>query len=152
MKLITGTNSKLRELYEAVKREQDGNGESPKERVTCESALREAGIDEKLIGKKLKEQLEAKHPRWNPKKKAFDLFPDHGVDLPPAGKLSRYLAAMQPKEKTKIGHLSSSTLPTHGQAAVGVITSREIQRRRSPHQKYSVTGVTVVNIVNVECR
>lgn len=81
MRLITGTNSKLRELYEAVKREQDGNGESLKETVTCESALREAGIDEKLIGKKLKEQLEAKHPRWNPKKKAFDLFPDHDARL-----------------------------------------------------------------------
>lgn len=49
--------------------------------VTCESALRETGVDETLIAKKLKEQLEAKQPRWNPKKKAFDLFPDHDAQL-----------------------------------------------------------------------
>lgn len=49
--------------------------------VTCESALREAGVDETLLAKKLKEQLEAKQPRWNPKKKAFDLFPDHDAQL-----------------------------------------------------------------------
>lgn len=49
--------------------------------VTCESALREAGVDERQIAKKLKEQLEAKQPRWNPEKKAFDLFPDHDTRL-----------------------------------------------------------------------
>jgi len=43
--------------------------------------LREAGVNETLIAKKLKEQLEAKQPRWNPKKKEFDLFPDHDARL-----------------------------------------------------------------------
>src|SRR5262249_8462199 len=40
-----------------------------------------AGVDVALIGKKLKEQLEAKQPRWNPKKKAFDLFVDYDARL-----------------------------------------------------------------------
>jgi len=46
-----------------------------------ESALREVGVDEALIAKKLKEQLEARQPRWNPKKKAFDLFADYDARL-----------------------------------------------------------------------
>jgi len=80
MKLIEArSNSKARELYEAMRREE--SGERPAEHVTCESALRAAGVDEALIAKKLKEQLEAKQPRWNPKKKAFDLFPDPDARL-----------------------------------------------------------------------
>jgi hypothetical protein len=77
----TRHSSKVRELYEAVRREQDGIDKDVTEHLTCESALREAGVDEALIAKKLKEQLEAKQPRWNPKKKAFDLFPDHDARL-----------------------------------------------------------------------
>jgi len=50
-------------------------------RDTCESALRKAGISEALIAKKLREQLEAKQPRWNPKKKAFELFADNDARL-----------------------------------------------------------------------
>ncbi len=81
MRAITteGASSKVRELYKALRREE--NGEDPTEKVTCESALREAGVDEALIAKKLKDQLEAKQPRWNPKKKAFDLFADHDARL-----------------------------------------------------------------------
>jgi len=80
MKLIeTRSNCKARELYELMRREE--NGEHPTEHVTCESALRAAGVDEALIAKKLKEQLEAKQPRWNPKKKAFELFADHDARL-----------------------------------------------------------------------
>src|SRR5258708_32917616 len=50
-------------------------------RDTCESALRKAGISEALIAKKLKEQLDAKQPRWNPEKKAFELFADNNARL-----------------------------------------------------------------------
>jgi hypothetical protein len=77
----TRSSSKVRELYEAVRRERDGMGDDVTIRLTCESALREAGVDEALIAKKLKEQLEAKQPRWNPKKKEFGLFPDHDARL-----------------------------------------------------------------------
>jgi hypothetical protein len=40
-----------------------------------------AGVNEALIAKKLKEQLEAKQTRWNPEKKAFELFADHDARL-----------------------------------------------------------------------
>ncbi len=56
-------------------------GEVRPKRDTCESALRKAGISEALIAKKLREQLEAKQPRWNPKKKAFELFADNDARL-----------------------------------------------------------------------
>ena len=52
----TRNSSKVRELYEAVRREQDGMGEDVNIHLTCESALREAAVDEALIAKKLKEQ------------------------------------------------------------------------------------------------
>jgi hypothetical protein len=70
-------SDKVRKQDGAMRREQAGVGEDVSEQLTCESALREAGISEALIAKKLKEQLEAKQPRWNPEKKAFELFPDH---------------------------------------------------------------------------
>lgn len=61
---------------------RDGPAEDgPTEKVTCEAALREAGVNEALIAKKLKDLLEAKHPRWNPKKKAFDMFDDYDTQL-----------------------------------------------------------------------
>ena len=73
--------SKVRELYEAMRREREGKGEDLNETVTCDSALREAGVDATLIARKLKEQLGAKQPRWNPQKKAFDLFADNDARL-----------------------------------------------------------------------
>jgi hypothetical protein len=66
---------------EAVRREGEGKGEDVNGNVTCESALREVGVDEALIAKKLKEQLDAKQPRWNPEKKAFELFADNNARL-----------------------------------------------------------------------
>jgi hypothetical protein len=70
-------SDKVRKQDDAMRRKQAGVGEDVTEHLTCESALREAGVDEPLIAKTLKEQLEAKQPRWNPKKQAFDLFPDY---------------------------------------------------------------------------
>ena len=55
--------------------------QDPTDKVTCESALREAGVDEVLVARKLKDLLEAKRRRWNPKKKAFDMFDDYETQL-----------------------------------------------------------------------
>jgi hypothetical protein len=49
--------------------------------VTCESALREEGVNEALVAKKLRAHLEAKHWRWNPKKKVFEEFDDYDAQL-----------------------------------------------------------------------
>jgi hypothetical protein len=103
-----GTSSKVRELYEAVRREQDGMGDDVTIRLTCESALREAGVDEALIAKKLKEQLEAKQTRWTLRRKNLACFPIMTLDSLPSEKLSGVLAAIQPQART-ITHLLSST-------------------------------------------
>jgi hypothetical protein len=49
--------------------------------ITYESALRDAGVNEALIAKKLKSLLEAKQQRWNPKKKIFDELDDYDIQL-----------------------------------------------------------------------
>jgi hypothetical protein len=51
------------------------------EASTFSSALREAGINEALIAKKLKRLLGAKHRRWNTKKKSWDEFDDCETQL-----------------------------------------------------------------------
>ena len=48
---------------------------------TLSSALREAGINDALIAKKLKDLLEAKHQRWNPKRNSWDEFDDCDTQL-----------------------------------------------------------------------
>lgn len=52
-----------------------------KGRDACELALRAQGIDEVLLAKKLKNQLEAKAPRCNAKKKSWEEFDDWGAQL-----------------------------------------------------------------------
>ena len=85
MKLIGGQwnkhGGKVRELYEAVKREQAGVGEDTTAHFTVGYALREIGVDEAFLAKKLKEQLDAKQPRWNPRRKKYELVPDNDARL-----------------------------------------------------------------------
>jgi hypothetical protein len=52
-----------------------------KEGITCESALREEGIDEVFVARKLKELLRAQRQRWNPKKRSWDKFEDYDTQL-----------------------------------------------------------------------
>ncbi len=84
-------------------------------KVTCESALREAGIDETLIAKKLKEQLEAQQPRWNPKKNAFDLFLDHYARLAALREAFKILGVCLPeREDYRIPKvIVTSAIPPH---------------------------------------
>jgi len=51
------------------------------ERITCESALREEGIDEVFVARKLKELLRAQRQRWNPRKRSWDKFEDYDTQL-----------------------------------------------------------------------
>ena len=48
---------------------------------TCESALREEGIDEMFVARKLKDLLGAQTQRWNPKKESYQKFEDYGTQL-----------------------------------------------------------------------
>jgi hypothetical protein len=52
-----------------------------KEKITYESALREEGIDEVFVARKLKEMLRAQGSRWNPKKGSWEKFEDYGTQL-----------------------------------------------------------------------
>jgi hypothetical protein len=118
---------KVRELYEALRREE--KGEDPTDKVTCESALREAGVDEALIAKKLLEQLEAKQPRWNPKKKAYDLFADHDARLAAVREVVRifggYPSPSEDNQAPLIIDLTDSWMSPVGREA------RERQRREA---------------------
>ena len=52
-----------------------------KEEITYESALREEGIDERFVARKLKDLLRAQGRRWNPKKGTWEKFEDYGTQL-----------------------------------------------------------------------
>ena len=86
------------------KHEQEGTPRN--ENITCESALREAGVDERLIAKKLKEQLEAKQPRWNPKRNVFQLFPDHSTRLAALREILRLFGAYPSEDEEGQGNIT----------------------------------------------
>src|SRR5260370_24469755 len=52
-----------------------------KEEITYESALREVGIDEVFVARKLKDLLGAQTQRWNPKKESYQKFEDYCTQL-----------------------------------------------------------------------
>ena len=52
-----------------------------KEEITYESALREAGIDEVFVARKLMDLVQAQRRRWNPKKGSWEKFEDYGTQL-----------------------------------------------------------------------
>jgi hypothetical protein len=52
-----------------------------KERITFESALREEGMDEVFVARKLKELLRAQRQRWNPRKRSWEKFENYGTQL-----------------------------------------------------------------------
>ncbi len=52
-----------------------------KEKITYESALREEGIDEVFVARKLKDFLRAEGRRWNPKKRTWEKCEDYDTQL-----------------------------------------------------------------------
>ncbi len=52
-----------------------------KEEITSASALRDVGIDEVFVARKLKDLLGAQTQRWNPKKGSWQKFEDYGIQL-----------------------------------------------------------------------
>ena len=48
--------------------------ETAKENITYESALRDVGIDEVFVARKLKDLVQAQERRWNPKKESWEKF------------------------------------------------------------------------------
>src|SRR3979409_814616 len=62
-----------------------------KEDITNESALREAGIDEVFIARKLKDLAQAQGRRWNPKKGSWEKFEDYGTQLAALREIAKIL-------------------------------------------------------------
>ncbi|SRR5712692_4495573 len=62
-----------------------------KEGITYESALREEGIDEVFVARKLKALLRAQACRWNPKKGSWEKFEDYGTQLAALREIAKIL-------------------------------------------------------------
>ena len=67
------------------------NLESPKKEITYESALREEGIDEVFVARKLKDLSRAQGRRWNPKKGSWEKFEDYGTQLAALREIAKIL-------------------------------------------------------------
>ena len=62
-----------------------------KEEITYESALREEGIDERFVARKLKDLSGAQGRRWNPKKGTWEKFEDYGTQLAALREIAKIL-------------------------------------------------------------
>jgi hypothetical protein len=62
-----------------------------KKEITYESALREEGIDEVFVARKLRDLSRAQGPRWNPKKEAWEKFEDYGTQLAAVREIAKIL-------------------------------------------------------------
>lgn len=62
-----------------------------KEEITYESALREVGIDEAFVARKLMDLVQAQGRRWNPKKGSWEKFEDHGTQLAALREIAKIL-------------------------------------------------------------
>ena len=62
-----------------------------KEEITYESALREVGIDEVFVARKLKDLAQAQEWRWNPKKGSWEKFEDYGTQLAALREIAKIL-------------------------------------------------------------
>lgn len=70
-----------------------------KEEITYASALREEGIDEKFVARKLKDLLRAQGQRWNPKKGSWEKFVDHGTQLAALREIAKIFGIYMTQEK-----------------------------------------------------
>jgi hypothetical protein len=70
-----------------------------KEEITYESALREEGVDEKFVARKLRDLLRAQGRRWNPKKASWERFEDYGTQLAALREIAKILGIYATQEK-----------------------------------------------------
>ncbi len=69
-----------------------------KEEITYDSALREEGIDEVFVAKKLKALLRAQGRRWNPKKGSLEKCEDYVTQLAAFREVAKILGIYASKE------------------------------------------------------
>jgi hypothetical protein len=62
-----------------------------KKETTYASALRDVGIDEVFVARKLKDLLRAQGRRWNPKKGSWEKFEDYSTQLAALREIAKIL-------------------------------------------------------------
>ena len=72
-----------------------------KEEITYESALREQGIDEVFVARKLKDLSRAQGRRWNPKKGSWEKFEDYGTQLAAVREIAKILGIYATQEDSE---------------------------------------------------
>ena len=100
-----------------------------KEEITYESALREEGINERFVARKLKDLSGAQGRRWNPKKASWEKFEDYGTQLAALREIAKILGTYATEEKdlengNKILHTNVSAIPKHHEPVLP-ITNRQ---------------------------
>ncbi|SRR5258708_1452469 len=70
-----------------------------KKEITYDSALREEGIDEVFVAKKLKALLRAQGRRWNPKKGSLEKCEDYVTQLAAFREIAKILGIYSSKER-----------------------------------------------------
>jgi hypothetical protein len=100
-----------------------------KEEITYESALREEGIDERFVAKKLKDLSGAQERRWNSKKGSWEKFEDYGTQLAALREIAKIFGIYPTQEKdlengNKILHVNVSAIPKHHEPVLP-ITNRQ---------------------------
>jgi len=83
-----------------------------KKEITYASALREEGIDEKFVARKLKDLLRAQGRRWNPKKGSWEKFEDYGTQLAALREIAKILGIYAAEEESvQVTRIHLDSLP-----------------------------------------
>jgi hypothetical protein len=108
-----------------------GNSTAPKQQATCESALRESGVDESFIAQRLVDMLKAKRKRWNTATKSWEIFEDNVTQLLAIREAAKLLG-MYPTQKELEGR----------QGTAGPVTLRVVYEDRLAAKKASSESLT----------
>jgi hypothetical protein len=86
-----------------------------KKEITYASALRDVGIDEVFVARKLKDLLGAQTQRWNPTKGSWQKFEDYGIQVAALREIAK-IFDIYPKDDDANGSVRTiniSSLPFH---------------------------------------
>lgn len=88
-----------------------------KKEITYESALREEGIDEVFVARKLKDLSQAQGRRWNPKKGTWEKSEDYGTQLAALREIAKicgiYATQEDSESENKTLKIDISAIPRH---------------------------------------
>ncbi len=99
-----------------------------KEEITYAAALREEGLDEVFVARKLRDLSRAQGRRWNPKKGTWEKFEDYGTQLAALREIAKilgiYAVEKDLENENRIRKIDISALPFRRELA-DPITNRQ---------------------------